>query len=333
MRSARRVEWLAAGLATGLTAIALSACGGTGSDVGSSASSASSASPGSSASAVSAVSSASASSATAQASPSSSVEKLTEDVDLSAFTRSTVVDNAWFPLKPGTQLVHKGASTVDGERLAHDVVLTVTDLVKEIEGVRNVVIYELDFTDGTLNEAELAFFAQDDTGTVWHFGQYPEVYENGKLVEAPTWIAGQQGAKVGITMKADPQLGQPSYSQGWGPAVDWKDRARLAKANQKTCVPAGCYTGVLVTEEFVTAEPDAFQLKYYARGVGTVRVGWAGANDQDKEELELVKAVTLDPAALAKVRRQVLALEKHAYQVSKTVYGTTKPMTLNTTAG
>jgi len=325
MRSARRL----AGLAIGLSALALAACGGTGSETGSSGSASSS--PPSTA-APSSRSAASSPPGQVTSSPSLG-EKETEDVDLGTFTRSTVVDNAWFPLKPGTQLVHKGASTVDGERLAHDVVLTVTDLVKEIEGVRNVVIYELDFTDGTLNEAELAFFAQDDTGTVWHFGQYPEVYENGKLVEAPTWIAGQQGAKVGITMKADPQLGQPSYSQGWGPAVDWKDRARLAKANQKTCVPAGCYTGVLVTEEFVTAEPDAFQLKYYARGVGTVRVGWAGANDQDKEELELVKAVTLDPAALAKVRRQVLALEKHAYQVSKTVYGTTKPMTLNTAAG
>jgi hypothetical protein len=256
----------------------------------------------------------------------STVEKETDDLDRSNFTRSSVVDHQWFPLEPGAQLVHKGFATIDGERLSHDVVFTVTDLVKQIDGVQSAVVYELDYSEGKLAEAELAFFAQDDDGTVWRLGEYPEVYEDGKMTEAPTWVSGQEGAKAGITMKADPQLGAPSYAQGWGPAVDWKDRGRVVKADQKTCVKAGCYSRVLVTEEFSRDEPDAFQLKYYAPGVGNVRVGWSGAKDKDKEELELIKAVKLDAGALAKVRSQALALEKHAYQVSKNVYGTTKPM-------
>lgn len=268
---------------------------------------------------------------TATASPSASattaeVEKETEDLDRSNFSRSTVVDNTWFPLTPGKQLTYRGVSNVDGERLTHDVVMTVTDLVKEIDGVRSRTIYELDFTEGTLNEAELAFFAQDDDGTVWHVGQYPEEYEDGKFVASPTWVAGQEEAKAGIFMKADPQLGKPSYAQGWGPAVDWKDRARVVKTGEKSCVAAGCYSDLLVTEEFARADPDAFQLKYYAAGVGNVRVGWAGAKETEREELELVSVKTLDDAALAKIHRDALALEKHAYEVSKDVYGTTKPL-------
>ena len=74
---------------------------------------------------------------------------------------------------------------------------------------------------------------------------------------------------------------------------------------QKTRVPFGSYKDVLVTEEFNQEEPDAFQLKYYARGVGVVRVGWKGA-DEHQETLELVKVVQLSPKALAKVRAEAL---------------------------
>lgn len=254
------------------------------------------------------------------------VEKETLDLDRGTFGRPTTVDNRWFPLTPGVRLTFTGSVLVDGEKLGHEFVFTVTDMVKEIDGVRSVVLYELDYTDGELKEAELAFFAQDDAGVVWQLGEYPEEYENGRFDAAPSWISGQKGAKAGIAMKADPQLGSPSYPQGWGPAVDWKDRARLIKTGQKTCVPAGCYPGVIVTEEFARSDPDAFQLKFYAPGVGLVRVGWAGTKELDHEVLQLTRATTLSPAALAAVRKAALALEKHGYQVSKDVYAKTAPM-------
>jgi hypothetical protein len=254
------------------------------------------------------------------------VEKVTEDLDRSRFAHPTVVDNRWFPLEPGTQLVFTGSSLVDGERVPHRVIFTVTDQIKEIDGLQTVVVYERDYTRDHLDEAELAFFAQDDDGTVWQLGEYPEEYEDNKFVEAPTWIPGQQGAKAGIAMKAEPQLGKPSYSQGWGPAVDWKDRAQLIKTQQKTCVPAGCYSDLIVIQEFTKSEPDSFQLKFYAPGVGNVRVGWAGSKEEEKEVLRLIKASTLRGAALSKMRKAALALEKHGYLVSKKVFGTTSPM-------
>ena len=42
------------------------------------------------------------------------------------------------------------AATIDGERLSRKVVLTITDLTKEISGVRSLVAYEVDYTDGVL---------------------------------------------------------------------------------------------------------------------------------------------------------------------------------------
>jgi hypothetical protein len=245
--------------------------------------------------------------------------------DRTAFGRSTTVDNKWFPLRPGTRLSYRGQTIEDGERIGHTVTFVVTDLTKVIDGVRNVVIWERDYKDGVLEESELAFFAQADDGKVWHFGQYPEVYEEGKLTKTPVWIHGVKGARAGITVKAEPQLGGRSYSQGWGPAVGWSDRARVHRVGQRTCVAAGCFRGVLVTDEFSLDEPGAHQLKYYAPGIGNVRVGFFG-NDKTKETLELVSSVRLSTADLARARAEALKMEKSAYERSKDVYGRTARM-------
>jgi hypothetical protein len=172
-------------------------------------------------------------------------------------------------------------------------------------------------------EAELVFFAQADDGTVWHLGQYPEGYVDGVLDEVPTWIHGLQDARAGIIMQATPQLGTPSYSQGWGPWVDYTDRAQVTEMKTQTCVPFGCYEDVLIIEEF--SEPNAFQIKHYARDVGNVRVGWRG-EDATRETLELISVIQLGGIGLDEVREQVLALEKHAYEISPDVYAHTAPM-------
>ncbi|MGH9148521.1 MAG: hypothetical protein ACRD1Q_17560, partial [Vicinamibacterales bacterium] len=71
---------------------------------------------------------------------------------------------------------------------------------------------------------------------------------------------------------------------------------------------------------------DAEQLKYFARGVGNVRVGWRGAGEKTKETLELTKVETLDAKAMAEVRAAALKMEKGAYQRSKNVYAHTPPL-------
>ena len=246
--------------------------------------------------------------------------------DSGRFVRSHQIDNAWLPLKPGTRFVFEGNTVEDdGSVVPHRVVIHVTDLTKMIGGVRALVTWDLDYSDGELVEAELAFFAQDSSGTVWRMGEYPEEYEEGKFVAAKPWIHGLEQAQAGIMMHGNPQPGTPSYAQGWGPAVGWTDRGQVDQVAQKTCVPVRCYDEVLVIAETSESEPDAQQLKYYARGVGNVRVGWRGAGEKTKETLELVRIEQLDAAALADVRTQALKLEQSAYRRDKSVYGRTAP--------
>jgi hypothetical protein len=298
-----RVIWSSVAAAAAACLLALSACGGDGGDGGDA-------------------------EATRALAATSKREISAADFAPSRFDRSSNrVDNVWFPLRPGTRLVHRGSTLEDEKRVPHEVIWTVTDLTKTIAGVRNAVIWEEDYREGELVEAELALFAQDRDGNVWHLGQYPEEYEEGKLAAAPAWFHGIKGAKAGIAMKAKPKLGSPDYSQGFAPPpINWIDRARMYKQGVKTCVPAGCYT-TIVTREFEPGKPDSYQLKYYARGVGNVRVGWMGEKDQDKEELILVKIMRLNAQQMAKARNAALKLERNAYKISKGVYGRTAPMT------
>lgn len=239
---------------------------------------------------------------------------------------SSTVDSPYFPLTPGMQFWFRGSSLDGKERVRHRVVFTVTDLTKVIDGVETRVIWDRDFSGGELVEAELAMFAQDTGGNVWHFGQYPEEYENGKFDKAPAWVAGFEGARAGIAMLADPALGSEAYEQGFAPApINWEDQGRVYRVGESDCVPVECYEDVLVVEEFEPSKPGAFQLKYYAPEVGNVRVGWRGPNDKDHEVLVLYDLVQLDEQGLAEARDEALTLDRNGYRRAEGSWGQTPP--------
>lgn len=247
-----------------------------------------------------------------------------KDYDASRFSDSATIDNKWFPLRAGTQFVFEGRSNRGRGRRPHQVIFTASDLTKVIDGVRTVVMWDQDINDGKLLEAELAFFAQDDDGNVWAFGEYPEEYdEDGKFEGAPdTWIVGRAGAKAGLHMMATPRTGTRSYLQGWAPAIDFSDRAKVLQTGRRVCIPIRCYTNVLVIDETNPLEPnDGHQLKYYAQGVGNIKAA-PGVGGKEREVLQLVEVAQLGPAELAHVRRQALKLERRAQRVSKVYRGT-----------
>ena len=236
------------------------------------------------------------------------------------FDHPTLIDNEWLPMTPGTRLVFEGTTNEEDELLEHKVVITVTDLTKVIDGINSVVSWDQDFSEGVLVEAELAFFAQDNDGNVWRMGEHPEEYEDGVFVEAPTWMAGINGALAGISMLADPIVGTLSYSQGWSADVEFFDRGKVNRLGEKTCVALDCFESTLIIEEFDVEEISASQLKYFARGVGNILVDWSG-DDETQEELELVAVEQLDASGLAAARAAVFELDRHASQVSPDVYG------------
>ena len=243
-----------------------------------------------------------------------------------SFTHPTRIDNRWLPLRPATKLVYTGSEYVGRRRMNHRVVFIVTDLVKVIDGVRTVVVWDRDFDSSKLAEGELAFDAQDDSGAVWLFGEYPEEDSHGKVTGAPdTWIAGIDRARRGIAMQANPRTGTPSYSQGLAPTIGFADRAKVYAGGQRNCVPTGCYANVLVNEEWSPSEPDERQFKYYAPGLGNIRVGFSGGGQ--REDLVLRAATHLSRWNMSRVDAAARAVDRRGPRVSR-VYARTSPATV-----
>jgi hypothetical protein len=203
------------------------------------------------------------------------------------------------------------------------VVFTVSSLTKVIHGVTTVIAWDRDFLGGTLQEQELAFFAQDDAGNVWNFGEYPEEYENGAFTGAPsTWIRGTGHAYGGIHMLARPVEGT-TYREGLVPPIGFDDVSTVSRTGQTTCMRSGCFRHVLVVDETSPNDPvSGHQIKYYSPGVGLVRVGARGGDSQ--EFLTLAGVRRLGQSAMASVSKEVTAMDRRAYGVAK-VYRMTGP--------
>jgi hypothetical protein len=235
---------------------------------------------------------------------------------------SAEVDNPWLPLEPGTHYIWEGRAFDDeGSRIERKVEFIVTDLTKTIAGVRVAVGWDRDYNDDALGESELAFYAQDREGNVWHLGEYVEHWADGELDGARLWVVGDPaGAKAGMQMEADPTQGS-TYSQGFAPRPwFWNDHAEVTRLGAQTCVPVDCYDDVVVIKEFEPRFPGAGQLKYYARGVGNIRVGWTG-NDEEREVMQLTTFEMLDADQLAEARASVLEMESRGL-----AYGRLPPM-------
>jgi len=193
---------------------------------------------------------------------------------------STKIDNKYFPLKPGTTFVYKGKFHGTAERD----VMAVTHDTRRVMGVECLVASDRVTEGGKLTEQTYDWYAQDNKGNVWYFGEDSKEYENGKVKSTGgSWEAGKDGAKPGIIMPANPEIGK-TYRQEYYKG-EAEDMARALKLNGSVKVPYGSFDKVLVTDEWTPLEPNVAEHKYYAPGVGNVK---EIATKGPKETLELI---------------------------------------------
>jgi hypothetical protein len=98
-----------------------------------------------------------------------------------------------------------------------------------------------------LAEETLDWYAQDQAGNVWYFGEDSKEIENGTVVSTKgSWEAGVDGAKPGVVMQANPQIGV-SYRQEYyyGEA---EDMAEVLSLSESVSVAFGSYQNCLKTK-------------------------------------------------------------------------------------
>jgi hypothetical protein len=195
------------------------------------------------------------------------------------FTRN--ITNRYWPLKPGRKWVYTGQKDGVPERVE----VTVTNQRKKVLGVDCIVVSDIVTTNHTLAEKTVDWYAQDDKGNLWYFGEDTKEYVNGVVTSTQgTWEAGVDNAKPGMVIQGHPAVGG-FYRQEYRPGLA-EDKARVVTTNGKQTVPAGTFSGVLQTRDIDPLNPDKIENKWYAPGMGPVHVVRIGS--AHREEIKLV---------------------------------------------
>jgi hypothetical protein len=175
--------------------------------------------------------------------------------------------NRYFPLRPGTVSRYRG--TDNGERFRE--VVTVTYTKKTILGVSTTVVRDvLRRVDGSLAEKTFDWYAADNNGRVWYFGENTATYDEQGHLESRegSWKAGVDGASPGTIMPADPRPTE-AYRQEYyrGHA---EDQAWIVQRHATLTVPYGTVHEVVRSFEWTRLEPRVISVKFYASGLGIV---------------------------------------------------------------
>lgn len=218
--------------------------------------------------------------------------------------------NKWFPLKPGTQWVRKGTTLIGNREVPHEVVTTVTDVIRVIQGVKTVLVYDHSVGAGQVVQESLDYFAQDKNGAVWTMGGATEQYEAGRYVAVDeAWLTGVEGARPGILMPANPTAATPAWSVA-NPPGGSGDAAEFVRIQKRECEPFDCFADVLVIREGKRSALDN-EFKYYAAGVGQIRN--QPRNESRHEDTErLINVTRLSAAGLAEASRAALRVDRRA---------------------
>ncbi len=173
-----------------------------------------------------------------------------------------VIDNPWFPMKPGTTLIYKG--TKDEKRA--DRQFEVTAKSKVIGGVTCIVAEDRVNLSGKPAEKTIGYYAQDKDGNVWYFGEESqELDKKGNVKKSEGWLTGVDGAMPGLVMAAHPQAGDHyvhPYTNG---------NTEVLNLNAAVQVPYGSFKDALQIKDWNPEETDTLSHKFYLRGVGEVR--------------------------------------------------------------
>lgn len=205
----------------------------------------------------------------------------TPDLDPENFENP--VANPYFPLVPGTVYTY----VMETDEGTETTVVEVTHQTKTILGVRTTVVRDRVYLDDELIEDTFDWYAPDEDGNVWYLGEDTKEYENGQLVTTfGSWEAGVDGARAGIIMLADPDVGD-RYQQEEAPDVA-EDVARVLSLEADVSVPYGDFENTLQTLDWSLLEPGTREIKYYARGVGLV----LETSRKGDERMELVSVTT-----------------------------------------
>ena len=219
-------------------------------------------------------------SSTAAQSATSTLPQSSEPSNLNPADFSTQIDNPYWPMPVGARWEVR-VTNPEGELLNE--VITVENRTRKIaDGVTTRVVHDVVYTHGKATEITDDWYAQDNDGNIWYFGENTASIHNGKKDTSGSFEAGRDGADAGIAMPAHPEVGLTYREEYY--AGHAEDRTKVLALDQQVQAPAGHFTGAILTDDYSPLEPDVSEYKLYAKGVGPV-VAVSVSGEAEREDL------------------------------------------------
>ncbi|HEX5171467.1 MAG TPA: hypothetical protein VFW11_19955 [Cyclobacteriaceae bacterium] len=183
------------------------------------------------------------------------------------FVSINIVGNLFFPLATGSLLTYEG---VDEDGSPVRVVTEWTTGTKTIAGVTCVITHDQSYINDELAEDTFDWYAQDQNGNIWYFGEDTKEIENGNVTSTEgSWEAGVDGALPGIIMFANPIPGVWNRQEYYENVAE--DVGQILDTNVSVTVPFGNFDNCLQTAEWNLNEPGIVEHKFYAPGIGLIK--------------------------------------------------------------
>lgn len=209
----------------------------------------------------------------------------------------TTAANPYLSLVAGTTTLIQ-----TGEEGEETVVEFVTDEIRVVDGVQCLIVKAVEFEvvdEGQGVEYELLedtddYYAQHLNGDVWYCGEKSRNYEDGELVDLEgSFEAGIDGAKAGIIMLANPQVGD-AYREEWflDEAEDVGEVTSTAASPAEENEGFECNGACLQINETNALEPDAIEDKFFLADTGFVLA--VDLESGEREEVQCVGAALED---------------------------------------
>ena len=200
------------------------------------------------------------------------------------FVNTNITGNDFFPLVALKTYTYEGTDEDNESVTVEEAYL---DETKVVMGVTCRVVRAREWVDDELVEDTFDWYAQDHHGNVWYFGEDTKEYEDGSVVSSEgSWEAGVDGALPGLIMPASLIPGlwyRQEYYKGHA-----EDVGQIVGLDRSVTVPYGTFDNCLQTAEWNLLEPGVVEYKYYAPGVGLVKVE-AAKGEEGHEDLVSVE--------------------------------------------
>jgi len=190
-----------------------------------------------------------------------------------SFSNPTNVTNPLNPISELHSVVLLGS--VDGAPLRVEVTLLpgIKTIVWDGRQIATLESQYVAFLDGRIEEVAIDWYAQDDDGAVWYFGEDVFNYEDGVVADTEgTWIAGSQ-FPPGMITPGDPKVGDV-YRPENIPGLVFEE-VTVSSTNVTVSGPSGSVNGAIVVDELHM--DSTHEDKTFAPGYGEFSTG-SGAN-------------------------------------------------------